>query len=292
MSVVSEGADATTSAVASGAAPRAEGRRAKKTAPTAQTAAKAPKSILRTAVGGLRLVAIALVAAFLLRTLIVEPFRVPSGSMEPTLVAGDFIGAMKYAYGWSHVSASPLPLPHVAGRLFGSSAKHGDVVVFRNERDQNATYVKRVVGLPGDRVQMRGGILHVNGEAAKVALVNSFDSVDPAGKPARVYVFDETIPGGCPHRIQSYVHADGAEGGRGGDTEEVLVPAGKYFVLGDNRDASYDSRDVRVGLVPSEDVIGKAAFIFLSVEDDSALKSPDTGLNFRSDRTLKSLKCT
>jgi signal peptidase I len=185
-----------------------------------------------------------------------EPFYVPSASMEPTLLIGDALLASKYPYGYG---AASLPI-HVAfpetGRLFGAMPKRGDVVVFRWPGDRSQVWVKRVVGLPGDGVQMRQGVLFINGQA--VALkpdgIGNAEDDNGAGEPANRYV--ETLPGGVSHTIfKIYDH------GRLDDTPEVTVPKDRLFVMGDNRDNSADSRvpvsEGGVGLLPTDNLVGR-----------------------------------
>lgn len=239
---------------------------------------------------GVRTIAFALLLSFAIRVLIVEPFHIPSESMEPTLLAGDYIGATKYAYGWSRVSAAPVVLPMIPGRVMGRDPRVGDVIVFRNRLDNGADYVKRVVGLSGDRVQMRGGVLHLNDEVVPTTLVETYEGHDPNGAPVTVSVYEETLPGSCPHRIQHYAYADGREEGQD-DTYQFEVPDGHVFVMGDNRDASYDSRlPGRVGYVPRDEIVGRAEFVFMSL-DEGGLQADASGTNLRLDRTLKILPC-
>jgi signal peptidase I len=185
-----------------------------------------------------------------------EPFYVPSPSMEPTLLIGDAMLASKYPYGYG---AASLPI-HIAfpetGRVFGAMPKRGDVVVFRWPGDRSQAWVKRVVGLPGDRIQMRQGMLYINGQAAalKPDGIDSSEDEDGAREPARRYI--ETLPGGVSHTIfKMFDH------GRLDDTPEVTVPKDRLFVMGDNRDNSADSRvPVReggVGLLPTDNLVGR-----------------------------------
>ena len=188
---------------------------------------------------------------------VAEQFYVPSPSMEPTLLIGDALLASKYPYGYG---AASLPI-HVdftgSGRVFGAMPKRGDVVVFRWPGDRSEAWVKRVVGLPGDRIQMRQGLLFINGPpvALKPDGIGQVEDDNGASEPARRYV--ETLPGGVTHTIfKLYDH------GRFDDTPEVTVPKDRLFVMGDNRDNSADSRvPVReggVGLLPMDDLVGRA----------------------------------
>jgi signal peptidase I len=185
-----------------------------------------------------------------------EPFYVPSASMEPTLLIGDALLASKYPYGYG---AASLPI-HVAfpetGRLFGAMPKRGDVVVFRWPGDRSQVWVKRVVGLPGDRVQMRQGVLVINGKpvALKPDGIGQAEDDNGAGQPAQRYV--ETLPGGVAHTIFKMI-----DHGRLDDTPEVTVPKDRLFVMGDNRDNSADSRvpvsEGGVGLLPTDNLVGR-----------------------------------
>ena len=187
---------------------------------------------------------------------VAEQFYVPSSSMEPTLLIGDALLASKYPYGYG---AASLPI-HVdftqSGRVFGALPKRGDVVVFRWPGDRSQAWVKRVVGLPGDRIQMQQGQLFINGNpvALKPDGVGQVEDENGASEPARRYV--ETLPGGVTHTIfKLYDH------GRLDDTPEVTVPKDRLFVMGDNRDNSADSRvpvsEGGVGLLPTDNLVGR-----------------------------------
>jgi signal peptidase I len=203
-----------------------------------------------------QLAAIVLIV-FLAKGAFAEPFYVPSGSMEPTLMIGDALLASKYPYGYSAASLPiQITLPET-GRVFGGTPKRGDVVVFRWPGDRSQAWVKRVVGLPGDRIQMRQGQLFINDQPASLKPDGIGEAEDDNGgsEPAHRYV--ETLPGGVSHEIFK-LYANG----RLDNTPEVTVPPDRLFVMGDNRDNSADSRvSVRqggVGLLPMDDLVGRA----------------------------------
>jgi signal peptidase I len=193
---------------------------------------------------------------FVAKGALAEPFYVPSGSMEPTLMIGDALLASKFPYGYGTASLPiQINLPET-GRVLGGEPKRGDVVVFRWPGDRSQAWVKRVVGLPGDRIQLRQGQLFINDHAASLQPDGVGKSEDEAGgEPARRYI--ETLPGGVRHAIFKM-----RDNGRLDNTPEVTVPPGKLFVLGDNRDNSADSRvavrDGGVGLLPIDNLVGRA----------------------------------
>lgn len=204
----------------------------------------------------LQLLAIVL-AVFLAKGAIAEPFYVPSGSMEPTLKIGDAILATKFPYGYGTASLPmQINLPETK-RLFGELPKRGDVVVFRWPGDTSQAWVKRVVGLPGDRIQMRQGRLFINGRPVKLKPDGIGEAEDDNGDRQPAYRFIETLPNGVSHLIFK-MH----DNGELDNTPEVTVPPGHLFVLGDNRDNSADSRvplrDGGVGMLPVDNLIGRA----------------------------------
>ena len=204
--------------------------------------------------------AAALGLVFLAKGAIAEPFYVPSGSMEPTLMIGDALLASKFPYGYGTASLPiQINLPET-GRVFGSPPKHGDVVLFRWPGDRSQAWVKRVVGLPGDRIQMRQGQLFINDRAASLKADGIGQVEDERGEyePARRYI--ETLPGGVSHAIFKL-----RDNGRLDNTQEVTVPPGYLFVMGDNRDHSADSRFWV--FVNVNKVRGKAFIIYWSWED-------------------------
>ena len=204
----------------------------------------------------------ALLIALVIRTLLFQPFNIPSGSMKGTLLIGDYLFVSQYSYGYSHYSL-PLSPPLFSGRLFGSAPERGDVVVFALPRDDSVDYIKRVIGLPGDHIRMIDGLLHINGVPVKRERVADFiDDEDGA----RVRRWRETLPNGV-----SYETLDLQDNGALDNTREYVVPPGHYFMVGDNRDNSADSRvPSEVGYVPFENLIGKAQIIFFSIGGESA----------------------
>jgi signal peptidase I len=192
-------------------------------------------------------------------TAIGQPFIVPSGSMEPTLMIGDEIAAAKYAYGYGRYSA-PFGVIPIDGRIFDRSAERGDIVVFALPRDPKVAYVKRVIGLAGDKVQMKHGLLFINDVEVPRHLIGSMKL---AGSGVNATRYTETLPNGRTHDIITL------GGSPLDDTPAFTVPSNSYFVMGDNRDNSLDSRvapeDGGVGFVPAENLIGRVNLVLLSI---------------------------
>jgi len=209
-------------------------------------------------------VLIALLIAFGIRTIAFEPFNIPSGSMIPTLLIGDYLFVSKYSYGYSTYSL-PYGVRLFSGRVFGREPERGDVAVFKLPRDNRTDYIKRIIGLPGDRIQVRSGTLYVNGEVVKRERIEDF--IDRDGPVAvRTPQFVETLPNGRRHRILEV-----SDNGPLDDTPVYTVPAGHYFAMGDNRDNSLDSRvQGAVGFIPAENLVGRAEFLFFSTDGNAS----------------------
>lgn len=217
-------------------------------------------------------IVIALLIALGIRTVAYEPFRIPSESMLPTLEVGDFLFSAKFSYGYSRYSI-PFAPPLFRGRIFGSEPERGDVAIFRPPHATGTNFIKRVIGLPGDRVQVREGRLYINGE--RVAR-QPIGSVYQDGREYQL--FNETLPNGRTHLIRERIDARG--GFYPDNTDEYTVPEGHVFMMGDNRDESADSRTLRADkpiptrsgagggfhYVPMENLVSEAKVIFFSVD--------------------------
>ncbi len=225
----------------------------------------------------------ALLIAMLVRTFLFQPFHIPSKSMLPNLLVGDYVISSKYSVGYGRYAADPIPLPVAEGRLLEREPARGDIVVFRPE-GLRRNFIKRLVGLPGDEIQLKEGILYVNGQPVDA------EKVTPTNSGAtEVEYWRETLSSG-----RSYTVLDSEKNSPADNTQPYIVPTGYYFMLGDNRDQSGDSRmtvqEGGAGLVPAENIVGRAEFILLSVTEDFSIVRPWTWLNMRGDRFFVGLR--
>lgn len=239
----------------------------------ADTKEKRSESIL----DGIKTIIHALILAMIVKIFLFQPFNIPSGSMKPTLLVGDYLFVSKFSYGYSKYSF-PLSPNLFEGRLFSSLPKQGDVVVFRNLKDQGKDYIKRIIGMPGDRVQMIAGTLYLNGQAIPKRRVGVHLLIDdgPNGflTSRPVPQFEETLPNGVTYTVLDTTSRGGLD-----NTAEYIVPEGHYFVMGDNRDHSQDSRvPGAVGMVPFDQLIGRAEILFFSADHTMRWYMPWTWL--------------
>ena len=278
---------------------------------------KEEKSFAQSAWETVKTVFWALIIAGIFRTVFFQPFWIPSGSMKDTLLIGDFLFVNKMAYGYSYASCPKIQIPRFGvnidaddfcgflkdreNRIWGAMPERGDVVVFRHPQ-HGADFIKRVIGLPGDKIQMKDGLLHINDEPVQVEAVGEFVEIyEPQGslrnlpgcKEGAVGIgkectkdrFIETLPGGVTHSILNTV--DYTDYNTPDNTPVYTVPAGHFFFMGDNRDNSSDSRVLHsVGYVPLEEIVGRADRIMFS----SAGRSLFAFWTWRSDRYFKAVE--
>lgn len=213
-----------------------------------------------------RTAVIAVVLALLIRSLFYEPFNIPSGSMKPTLEVGDYIFVSKPTYGYSRYSF-PFGIAPIEGRIWAKEPQRGDVIVFKLPSNTHVDYIKRVIGLPGDKIQMRSGRLYINGDRVPREPMGATKDMDTPQGTVTMFEYLETLPGGIVHSIYEESDNEVLD-----DTGIFEVPEGHYFMMGDNRDNSQDSRvQGLVGYVPFENLVGQADFIFFSTNGYAGL---------------------
>jgi len=276
----------------------------------------APRENKKSTPGGeaveiVKTVVYALLIALVIRVFLFQPYTIPSASMEPNLYQGDYIIVSKWTYGYSKHSMIFSP-PLFKGRIFFHPPSRGDIIVFKLPRDGHTDYIKRLIGLPGDRIQMRGGSLFINGAEVPEQLVRTVTAHD-RGVPEQVAWLKETNPAGRSYLIQDHGRNEAAD-----NTGVYTVPPHCYFMMGDNRDNSADSRfdpglapedpklggcgwdsrldaplnyETGVGFVPEVNLVGKAQIIVLSWNEDASIFKPWTWVtDLRPDRFFRVLK--
>ncbi|HIA21249.1 MAG TPA: signal peptidase I [Alphaproteobacteria bacterium] len=213
-----------------------------------------------------RTVLYAMIIAVLVRTFAYEPFNIPSGSMIPNLLVGDYLFVSKFSYGYSRYSF-PYGFGVFDGRIWGTPPERGDVAVFKLPRDNETDYIKRIVGLPGDEIQVLGGVLHINGQIVERFRLDDYVYRDRFGNHNKVKQYLENMPNGKSYRV-----LDSDPFGSLDNTPIYVVPQGHYFAMGDNRDNSSDSRVLQqVGYIPEENLVGRAEILFFSTNGSARL---------------------
>ncbi len=234
--------------------------------------------------GNLKSIIIAIFIALLIRSFIFEPFNIPSGSMKPNLLVGDFIFVSKYSYGFSKHSL-PFSLPLIPGKILSNTPERGDIVVFKTPENNRTDYIKRVIGLPGDKIQIKNGLIHINGSEIFRKKLNDFIDTDKNISDKRVRQYKEYF-----YNIEINV-LDITDNGIVDNTQIFDVPENHFFVMGDNRDNSQDSRFFStVGFIPYENLVGKAQFIFFSLENSRFLQIWKWPNSIRFERIFKKIQ--
>ena len=234
--------------------------------------------------GNLKSIFIAIFIALLIRSFIFEPFNIPSGSMKPNLLVGDFIFVSKYSYGFSKHSL-PFSIPLIPGKIFSNTPERGDVVVFKTPENNRTDYIKRVIGLPGDKIEIKNGIIFINGSEILRKKLNDFIDTDNKTSNKRVRMYNEYF-------FNKEINIlDITDNGIADNTQLFNVPENHFFVMGDNRDNSQDSRFIStVGFIPYENLVGKAQFIFFSLENARFLQIWKWPNSIRYERIFKKIQ--
>ena len=228
----------------------------------------------------------ALIIAIIIRSLLIQPFYIPSSSMEPNLLVGDRLFVTKYSYGYSKHSF-PFSPPLFKGRILESKPERGDVVVFKTPADNRTDYIKRLIGLPGDQIQFIESNLYINNNEVLKSRISNKDLIYCGSKKINVFTFEESLPNGKLYNsvyLKDYSFQN---------SDKFIVPEDHYFFLGDNRDCSKDSRFLTsVGYVHKDNLVGKAKFIFFSSDKtiDSIFSFWKWNKSIRLDRFLKKIR--
>lgn len=235
------------------------------------TPAEKPDSVIEL----IKTIVYAVLLALFIRSVAIEPFNIPSGSMLPNLLVGDYLFVSKYSYGYSRYSF-PLGMAPIHDRWWpngeaGGPAR-GTIVVFKLPTDTSIDYIKRVIGMPGDRIQVINGRLYINGDKVEREEIGTYQSTGAYGEEQVLKRYVETLPGGVKHDIIELSDNESLD-----NTPVYTVPEGHYFMMGDNRDNSADSRVLQqVGYVPAANILGPARWRFFSINDRFAMLKPWT----------------
>ncbi len=214
---------------------------------------------------------LAILLALFIRTFFFEPFNIPSGSMLPTLQIGDYLFVSKTSYGYSKHSF-PFGLVDFDGRVMDKEPERGDVIVFKLPSNPSIDYIKRLIGMPGDRIQVKSGRLYINGTMVERESVGMRRLQSAEGNNENIMEYIETLPGGIMHTIYEESDDEALD-----NTQEYRVPQGHYFMMGDNRDNSQDSRvQDLVGFVPHDNLVGRADILFFSLDQTASIFKPWT----------------
>ena len=228
-------------------------------------------------------ISFAIFIALIIRSFIAEPFNIPSGSMKPNLLVGDFIFVSKWSYGYSKHSL-PFSLPLIPNKILSKIPNRGDVVVFKTPEDNRTDYIKRVIGLPGDKIKIINGNINLNGKNIARKKMKDFFDNDKNTTLKRIRKYKEF------HDSISFDILDIMDNGIADNTQLFEVPDGYFFVMGDNRDNSQDSRFKTVGFIPFDNLVGKARFIFFSLENSRFLEFWKWPKAIRGSRIFKKIK--
>ena len=232
----------------------------------------------------LKSISLAIFIALLIRSFVAEPFNIPSGSMKPNLLVGDFIFVSKWSYGYSRHSL-PFSIPLIYGKIFSKLPKRGDIAVFKTPYDNRTDYIKRIIGLPGDKIKVINGEILINNNFIVRKKINDFIDIDKLGNIKRLRKYKEYF-----FNMEVNV-LDLMDNGIVDNTQLYIVPKNHFFVMGDNRDNSQDSRFLKkVGYVPTENLVGKAQYIFFSLENSRFFEIWKWPQSIRYERLMQKIR--